>query len=106
MGFGFTIGDTPYGQCIKKVLDRSRCKGLLEGDLLVEINGTVVQNGNHMAVVEILKDCPVGSTAKILVQRGGQSKRICLVILMYCYVHKFECCITLAAQRVHTVASD
>lgn len=30
MGFGFTIADSAYGQKVKKILDRQRCKNLME----------------------------------------------------------------------------
>ena len=30
MGFGFTIADSVYGQKVKKILDRGRCKNLME----------------------------------------------------------------------------
>ena len=38
MGFGFTIADSAHGQKVKKILDRIRCKNLMEGDILVNIN--------------------------------------------------------------------
>jgi len=72
MGFGFTIADSVHGQRVKQLLDRPRCHGLMEGDLLVEINGTIVRDVKHTSVVEILQKCPIGSTASFLVQRGGQ----------------------------------
>ena len=78
MGFGFTIGDSVHGQRVKQLLDRPRCRGLMEGDLLVEINSTIVRDLKHSSVVEILQKCPVGSTASFLVQRGGQ---LCFVWL-------------------------
>lgn len=72
MGFGFTIADSVHGQRVKQLLDRPRCRGLVEGDLLVEINNRIVRDMKHNNVVEILQMCPVGSTASFLVQRGGQ----------------------------------
>jgi len=71
MGFGFTIADSVHGQRVKQLLDRPRCRGLMEGDLLVEINGRIVRDLKHATVVEVLQKCPVGSTASFLVQRGG-----------------------------------
>ena len=70
MGFGFTIADSAYGQKVKKILDRPRCKSLQEGDILVEINEITVQNMNHNNVVQVLKDCARGQEAAITIQRG------------------------------------
>ncbi|XP_041347543.1 membrane-associated guanylate kinase, WW and PDZ domain-containing protein 1-like isoform X3 [Gigantopelta aegis] len=71
MGFGFTIADSPYGQRVKQILDRPRCKNLMEGDVLVEINGTVVRDMSHAEIVNVLKECLVGEETVIKVQRGG-----------------------------------
>ncbi|XP_026734164.1 membrane-associated guanylate kinase, WW and PDZ domain-containing protein 1-like isoform X4 [Trichoplusia ni] len=57
-GFGFTIADSVHGQKVKKVLDRSRCAGLREGDLLLQIGETPVRHAPHQHVVQVLKDCP------------------------------------------------
>ena len=70
MGFGFTIADSAYGQKVKKILDRPRCKSLHEGDILVEINAINVSVMNHNNVVQVLKDCPRGQEAAITIQRG------------------------------------
>ena len=70
MGFGFTIADSAYGQKVKKILDRPRCKNLNEGDILLAINEINVRNMNHSDVVQVLKDCTRGSEATITIQRG------------------------------------
>jgi len=70
MGFGFTIADSAYGQKVKKILDRPRCKNLQEGDILVEINKVSVRGVSHSEVVQVLKDCPRGQEANISIQRG------------------------------------
>merc|ERR1719376_521967 len=70
MGFGFTIADSAHGQKVKKILDRPRCKTLQEGDILVEINGVSVRTMSHSEVVQVLKDCPRGHEAVIVIQRG------------------------------------
>ncbi|XP_060807572.1 membrane-associated guanylate kinase, WW and PDZ domain-containing protein 2 [Amyelois transitella] len=57
-GFGFTIADSVHGQKVKKVLDRSRCAGLREGDLLLQIGDTDVRHSPHQHVVQVLKECP------------------------------------------------
>ena len=70
MGFGFTIADSAYGQKVKKILDRPRCKTLQEGDILVEINGVSVRGMSHSEVVQVLKECSRGQEANITIQRG------------------------------------
>ncbi|XP_077120802.1 membrane-associated guanylate kinase, WW and PDZ domain-containing protein 2 isoform X5 [Ranitomeya variabilis] len=70
-GFGFTIADSPTGQRVKQILDVQGCPGLFEGDLIVEINQQNVQNLNHLEVVELLKECPVGNETSLVIHRGG-----------------------------------
>uniref|UniRef100_A0A8C9VTA7 Membrane-associated guanylate kinase, WW and PDZ domain-containing protein 2 n=1 Tax=Scleropages formosus TaxID=113540 RepID=A0A8C9VTA7_SCLFO len=70
-GFGFTLVDSSAGQRVERVLDPQGCPGLLEGDLLLEINQQGVQGLNHTQVVELLKDCAVGAEATLVIQRGG-----------------------------------
>ncbi|EDO42539.1 predicted protein, partial [Nematostella vectensis] len=72
MGFGFTIADSPYGQKIKQILDAQRCENLMEGDLLMELNGYNLRNYSHTETVDMLKNCPKGREAVILIQRGGR----------------------------------
>lgn len=74
LGFGFTIADSACGQRVKKILDRQRCKNLLEGDILLEINDICLQSLSHDEVVQVLKNCPYNSEATICVQRGCASK--------------------------------
>ncbi|XP_066504756.1 membrane-associated guanylate kinase, WW and PDZ domain-containing protein 2 isoform X2 [Hoplias malabaricus] len=70
-GFGFTIADSPTGQRVKQVLEPQGCPGLCEGDLIVEINQQGLQGLNHSQVVQILKDCAVGTEATLVVQRAA-----------------------------------
>lgn len=56
LGFGFTIADSACGQRVKKILDRQRCKNLLEGDILVEINNINVQEMSHDEVVQVIRN--------------------------------------------------
>ena len=92
MGFGFTIADSVHGQRVKQLLDRPRCQGLMEGDLLVEINGRIVRDMKHTSVVEVLQKCPINSTASFLVQRGGQMcLYLCVTSLFFCNF-SFYCC--------------
>ncbi|XP_076984884.1 membrane-associated guanylate kinase, WW and PDZ domain-containing protein 1 isoform X2 [Tamandua tetradactyla] len=73
MGFGFTIADSPGGggQRVKQIVDSPRCRGLKEGDLIVEINKKNVQALTHNQVVDMLIECPKGNEVTLLVQRGG-----------------------------------
>ena len=71
-GFGFTIADSAYGQKVKQILDRPRCKNLQEGDLLQEISGVQVKEMSHSQIVQVLKDCPKGVDTRIVIQRGGK----------------------------------
>ena len=52
-GFGFTIADSAHGQKVKKILDRDRCKNLMESDILVNINDINVRNMCHAEVVQV-----------------------------------------------------
>lgn len=74
LGFGFTIADSACGQRVKKILDRQRCKNLMEGDILQEINDISLQSLSHDEVVQVLKNCPYNGEATICVQRGCSSK--------------------------------
>ncbi|XP_077090146.1 membrane-associated guanylate kinase, WW and PDZ domain-containing protein 2a isoform X8 [Siphateles boraxobius] len=70
-GFGFTIADSNGGQRVKQILEAQGCPGLCEGDLIVEINLQPALTLPHTQVVELLKECPVGAEATLVVQRGG-----------------------------------
>ncbi|XP_058844583.1 membrane-associated guanylate kinase, WW and PDZ domain-containing protein 1-like isoform X5 [Acipenser ruthenus] len=71
-GFGFTIADSlgGGGQRVKQIVDYPRCRGLKEGDIIIEVNKKNVQNLTHNQVVEMLSKCPKGSEVTMLVQRG------------------------------------
>ncbi|XP_052067223.1 membrane-associated guanylate kinase, WW and PDZ domain-containing protein 2-like isoform X2 [Mytilus californianus] len=71
MGFGFTIADSAFGQRVKQILDKPRCKDLQESDILQEINSVNVKNMSHSQIVQVLKECPKGVETKIVIQRGG-----------------------------------
>nr|UDP83074.1 MAGI2 [Scophthalmus maximus] len=72
-GFGFTIADSPTGQRVKQVLEpgSQAASGLIEGDLILEVNQQPVAAAGHGRVVEMLKECPVGAEATLLIQRGA-----------------------------------
>ncbi|KAM6961411.1 membrane-associated guanylate kinase, WW and PDZ domain-containing protein 2-like isoform 3-T3 [Aplochiton taeniatus] len=72
-GFGFTIADSPTGQKVKQVLEPGSqgAAVLNEGDLILEVNQQTVAGAGHGRVVELLKDCPVGAEATLLIQRAG-----------------------------------
>uniref|UniRef100_H2T0I7 Membrane associated guanylate kinase, WW and PDZ domain containing 1b n=1 Tax=Takifugu rubripes TaxID=31033 RepID=H2T0I7_TAKRU len=71
-GFGFTIADSPGGggQRVKQIVDYPRCRGLKEGDIIVEVNKRNVQSMSHNEVVNLLSKCSKGSEVTMLVQRG------------------------------------
>ncbi|XP_003380266.1 putative PDZ domain protein [Trichinella spiralis] len=93
MGFGFTIADSPFGQKVKKILDRPRCQGLAEGDILCEVNGNNVRTMNHTEIVDVLRDCPVGRLTTIVVQRllGEQMLLFSFVISKQLFISFFTC---------------
>uniref|UniRef100_A0A1A9W3M9 Membrane-associated guanylate kinase, WW and PDZ domain-containing protein 1 n=1 Tax=Glossina brevipalpis TaxID=37001 RepID=A0A1A9W3M9_9MUSC len=70
MGFGFTIADSAFGQKVKKILDRTCCNELQEGDVLLEINDVDVKNNSHLEVVQILKDCSKTEPTSLKIQRS------------------------------------
>ncbi|KAJ0171052.1 hypothetical protein K1T71_013251 [Dendrolimus kikuchii] len=74
-GFGFTIADSVHGQKVKKVLDRSRCAGLREGDLLLQIGDADVRHAPHQHVVQVLKDCPAMHETTLRVWRRNNAVR-------------------------------
>ena len=80
-GFGFTIADSPGGggQRVKQIVDYPRCRGLKEGDIIVEVNKRNVQSMSHNQVVDLLSKCPKGSEVTMLVQRGGW-KLVCHLV--------------------------
>lgn len=49
--------------------------GLCEGDLILEVNQQPVAAAGHGRVVEMLKECPVGSEAMLLIQRAGTGEK-------------------------------
>jgi atrophin-1 interacting protein 3 (BAI1-associated protein 1) len=75
MGFGFTIADDTLHnyQKVKQILDKERCVNLLEGDILLEINGISLINLQHNQVVDILKECKKGQETIIKLKRSLNS---------------------------------
>ena len=69
-GFGFTIADSTSGQRIKAIVDRQRCRGFSENDLLVSINGQDLSDKQHNDVVNILIHCPKDAETTFVVRRG------------------------------------
>uniref|UniRef100_A0A8C3UII6 Membrane-associated guanylate kinase, WW and PDZ domain-containing protein 1 n=1 Tax=Catharus ustulatus TaxID=91951 RepID=A0A8C3UII6_CATUS len=111
MGFGFTIADSPGGggQRVKQIVDSPRCRGLKEGDLIVEVNKKNVQSLTHNQVVDMLIECPKGSEVTLLVQRGGESSKLrefkFLQVVSNCHVtsaHLFA--VPLGAELIFLVA--
>ncbi|VDO46680.1 unnamed protein product, partial [Brugia timori] len=73
-GFGFTIFESIQGQRVKKILYPERCENLLEGDTLLEMRTTYPRMSHH-ELVSILRDCPVGFWAKLIVRRNSPKHR-------------------------------
>ena len=82
MGFGFTIADSIYGQKVKQILDKARCKTLAEGDILIEINRVKVKDMPHSDVVAVLKGCRKGDEVDVVIQRGGTSFTITFTLVL------------------------
>ncbi|KAK6109632.1 PDZ domain (Also known as DHR or GLGF) family protein [Brugia pahangi] len=90
-GFGFTIFESIQGQRVKKILYPERCENLLEGDTLLEMRTTYPRGNSscpvgeervtnfrgmpHHELVSILRDCPVGFWAKLIVRRNSPKHR-------------------------------
>lgn len=53
--------------------------GLIEGDLILEVNQQPVAAAGHGRVVEMLKECPVGAEATLLIQRAGTGERAAFI---------------------------
>lgn len=74
-----------------QVLDPGAPQGalsLIEGDLILEVNQQPVAAAGHNRVVELLKECPVGAEATLLIQRGGTGQTpvcvsVCFTVLIY-----------------------
>ncbi|KAL3313334.1 Membrane-associated guanylate kinase, WW and PDZ domain-containing protein 2 [Cichlidogyrus casuarinus] len=68
-GFGFTIMDFSLGQRVNEILDPVRCNLLQVGDVLIELNNSRIKECSHHDVVQMLKDCQVGTEVELLVMR-------------------------------------
>lgn len=94
-GFGFTIFESIQGQRVKKILYPERCENLLEGDTLLEMRTTYPHGSAknpvgeervtnfrgmpHHELVSVLRDCPVGFWARLLVRRSSPKHRFVFV---------------------------
>ncbi|KAI6211964.1 Magi-1 [Aphelenchoides besseyi] len=74
-GFGFTITESPQGQRIKNVLYPDQCPNLLEGDLILEVDGRNALLLTHSQLVQMLQELPVGYQTRILVSRQSPRHR-------------------------------
>uniref|UniRef100_A0A914BVU6 Uncharacterized protein n=1 Tax=Acrobeloides nanus TaxID=290746 RepID=A0A914BVU6_9BILA len=74
-GFGFTITDSLQGQRVKTVRYPEQCQNLLEGDVILEVDGRNVRNIPHAELVQLLHDCPVGFQTRMLVSRNSPRHR-------------------------------
>ncbi|CAD5219972.1 unnamed protein product [Bursaphelenchus okinawaensis] len=73
-GFGFTITDSLQGQRVKSVMKPDQCPNLLEGDLIIEVDGVNVLGMSHVQLVQFLHELPIGYSTTIIVTR--QSPRL------------------------------
>ena len=69
-GFGFTVADSPSGQRIKSIVDKTRCQNLCENDLLLSINSQDLTGKQHADVVETLKKCSRDIETTFVIRRG------------------------------------
>ncbi|CAF0897376.1 unnamed protein product [Didymodactylos carnosus] len=69
-GFGFTVADSLNGQRVKTIVDKQRCHGLCEGDLLLSINGIDLTGKKHLEIVDILIRCTDENDTIFIVKRG------------------------------------
>lgn len=65
--------------------------GLIEGDLILEVNQQPVAAAGHGRVVEMLKECPVGAEATLLIQRAGTGEGTAASQLPVCTTALFLC---------------
>lgn len=70
-----TVAVSLQGQRVKKVLFPSQCPNLLEGDVIVELDGRDVRHVGHTQLVDILRECPLGHTGVLLVRRSSPKHR-------------------------------
>lgn len=61
--------------------------GLVEGDLILEVNQQSVAAAGHGRVVEMLKECPVGAEATLLIQRGTGERQM---FSFHCYCNNYN----------------
>lgn len=71
-GFGFTFVDSPQGHKVNKILDEQRCRRLLKGDIIQEVNQRNVETLSNTQVVALLKEVPIGAALTLLVLREGE----------------------------------
>lgn len=67
------VGELVAAAVVGQVLEpgSQAAAGLIEGDLILEVNQQPVAAAGHGRVVEMLKECPVGAEATLLIQRAG-----------------------------------
>uniref|UniRef100_A0A1I8FK63 NHR domain-containing protein n=1 Tax=Macrostomum lignano TaxID=282301 RepID=A0A1I8FK63_9PLAT len=83
-GFGFTIADSAQGQRVRLIVEPDRCRGLRWRSMPAESRSCRMPT-----LSAILSDCPVGSDATFLLQRGcptltSADLAILLRILLVC----------------------
>jgi hypothetical protein len=87
-GFGFTVADSPLGQRVKAIVDRSRCQDLCENDLLLSINGQDLAGKQHADVVDVLVKCSKDIETLFIIRRGRNDHIFFLTMnfRFFCYL--------------------
>lgn len=60
---------------MKRVQYPNQCPNLLEGDIILEVDGRNVRHMSHAQLVQLLHDCPIGFRTRLLVSRNSPRHR-------------------------------
>ncbi|VDN41134.1 unnamed protein product [Gongylonema pulchrum] len=119
-GFGFTVFESIQGQRVKKILYPERCENLLEGDTLLEMRTTYPHGSPscpvgeervtnfrglpHHELVSILRECPVGFWAKLIVRRNSPKHRLASFFIHFLRIwrHTLCACVCLSALHINS----
>ena len=74
-GYGFTMAETAQGQRVKSVHYPDQCPNLLEGDIILEVDGQNIRMMSHDQVLQILKGHPRGYKTTMIVSRSSPKHR-------------------------------
>uniref|UniRef100_A0A7E4VDH1 WW domain-containing protein n=1 Tax=Panagrellus redivivus TaxID=6233 RepID=A0A7E4VDH1_PANRE len=74
-GYGFTLTDTREGQRVKSIIHPNQCPNLMEGDIILEVDGQNVRFLPHDEVISLLQSHPRGFRTSMLVSRNSPRHR-------------------------------